>query len=40
MSLKSGKTGIWALTTGNQPLIFIGRSDAEAEALKLWPPDA
>ena len=25
---------------GNQPLIFIGRTDAEAEALILWPPDA
>ena len=24
---------------GNQPRIFIGRSDAEAEALILWPPD-
>ena len=25
---------------GNQPRIFIGRTDAEAEAPKLWPPDA
>ena len=25
---------------GNQSLIFIGRTDAEAEALILWPPDA
>ena len=25
---------------GNQPLIFIGKTDAEAEAPKLWPPDA
>ena len=25
---------------GNQPSIFIGRSDAEAEAPILWPPDA
>ena len=25
---------------GNQPWIFIGRTDAEAEALILWPPDA
>ena len=25
---------------GNQPLIFTGRTDAEAEALVLWPPDA
>ena len=24
---------------GNQPLIFIGRSDAEAEAPVLWAPD-
>ena len=25
---------------GNQPGIFIGRSDAEAETQILWPPDA
>ena len=25
---------------GNQSWIFIGRTDAEAEALRLWPPDA
>ena len=25
---------------GNQPWIFIGRTDAEAEARILWPPDA
>ena len=25
---------------GNQSLIFIGRTDAEAEAPKFWPPDA
>ena len=24
---------------GNQSLIFIGRTDAEAEAPLLWPPD-
>ena len=24
---------------GNQPWIFMGRTDAEAEALMLWPPD-
>ena len=24
---------------GNQYRIFIGRTDAEAEALILWPPD-
>ena len=23
----------------NQPWIFTGRTDAEAEAPKLWPPD-
>ena len=25
---------------GNQLLIFIGRTGAEAEALIIWPPDA
>ena len=25
---------------GNQSCIFIGRTDAEGEALILWPPDA
>ena len=25
---------------GNQPCIFIGRTDAESEAPILWPPDA
>ena len=25
---------------GNQSQIFIGRTDAEAEAPVLWPPDA
>ena len=25
---------------GNQPLIFIGRTDSEVETLILWPPDA
>ena len=24
---------------GNQPCIFIGRTDAEAEAPIFWPPD-
>ena len=24
---------------GNQPRIFMGRTDAEAEAPILWPPD-
>ena len=27
-------------TKGNQPWIFFGRTDAEAEAPVLWPPDA
>ena len=27
-------------STGNQPWILIGRTDAEAEAPILWPPDA
>ena len=27
-------------TKGNQPLIFIGRTEAEAEGPQLWPPDA
>ena len=26
-------------TKGNQPWIFTGRTDAEAEAPILWPPD-
>ena len=25
---------------GNQPWIFIGKMDSEAEALVLWPPNA
>ena len=25
---------------GNQPSVFIGKTDAEAEAPVLWPPDA
>ena len=25
---------------GNQPSIFIERSDADVESLVLWPPDA
>ena len=24
---------------GNQPRIFVGRTDAEAEAQMFWPPD-
>ena len=27
-------------STGNQPCIFTGRTDVEAEAPILWPPDA
>ena len=27
------------ISKGNQPWIFIGRMDAEAEASMLWPPD-
>ena len=27
-------------TKGNQPWISIGRTDAKAEALIFWPPDA
>ena len=25
---------------GDQPWVFTGRTDAEAETPKLWPPDA
>ena len=39
----SGVTGLQADQTfnykGNQHWIFIGKTDAEAEALILWPPD-
>ena len=32
--------GQWSVNPkGNQPRIFIGRTDAEAEASILWPPD-
>ena len=30
----------WVNPKGNQTWTFIGRTDAEAEALILWPPDA
>ena len=30
----------WTASRSNQPLIFIGRTDAEAETPILWPPDA
>ena len=34
-----GRNGIKAVNAkGNQPWIFIGRTDAEAEAPILWPP--
>ena len=33
----SASTKAW--TKGNQPWIFIERTDAEAEASILWPPD-
>ena len=29
-----------SILKGNPPWIFIGRTDAEAEAPVLWPPDA
>ena len=35
-----GLQGEPANRKGNQPWIFIGRTDAEAEAPILWPPDA
>ena len=25
---------------GNKPCVYIGRTDAEAETLVIWPPDA
>ena len=28
------------LLKGNQPWVFIGRTDAEADTPILWPPDA
>ena len=31
---------MWVNPKGNQPSIFIGRTDAEVEALILCPPDA
>jgi len=30
----------WSVLQGNQPLVFIGRIDAEAETPILWPPEA
>ena len=29
----------WVSPKGNQPWIFVGRTDAKAEAPILWPPD-
>jgi len=31
---------MWVNPKGNKPSIFIGRTDAEVEALILCPPDA
>ena len=42
MTLKShldSKEGKPVNPKGNQPWILIGRTDAEAEAPVLWPPD-
>ena len=33
------KESKWVYPKGNQPWIFLGRTDAEAEAPILWPPD-
>ena len=38
-SLLEGKEITPVNPRGNQPWIFIGRTDAEAEAPILWPPD-
>ena len=38
-SLLDGKEIKSANPKGNQPWIFIGRTDAEAEAPIFWPPD-
>ena len=35
-----GQQGDQISQKGNQPWIFIGKTDAEAEAATLWPPDA
>ena len=34
-----GLQGLPANSKGNQSLIFLERTDAEAEAQVLWPPD-
>ena len=39
-TLKSPDSKIkWVNLKGNQPWIFLGKTDAEAEAVILWPPD-
>ena len=35
----NSKESIQVNPKGNQPWIFIGRTDVEAEAPKFWPPD-
>ena len=42
MGVKKSQTWLsdWTELKGYQPWIFIGRTDAEAEALILWPPSA
>ena len=37
---QGGQTSQSWFPEGNQPWLFIGRTDAEAEALVLWPPEA
>ena len=36
---RTAKIANQSILKENQPWIFIGRTDAEAEAPKLWPPD-
>ena len=38
--LSLGQQGDQISQSGNQPSIVIGRTDAEAEAPIIWPPDA
>ena len=40
MLLTSQPTNGSVSPEGNQPCIFIGRTDAETEVPILWPPDA
>ena len=37
---QGGQTSQSWFPEGNQPWLFFGRTDAEAEALVLWPPEA